>query len=139
MNILLPFSLFQQPVNVLGIVQRVVHEELEFGDDAQLVACAQTELETNLPHIGVDVVADFLCPFAGEDAQVSAADAHVGADAADTHADEHTTGGLSLALKDVAEFLLDEACNLILTCSFHRVLFSGICTAKVMPSCHTTK
>ena len=41
------------------------------------------------------------------------------ADTANANANQHTVGGLCLALKDVAEFLLDEAGYLILTSCFH--------------------
>lgn len=84
------------------------------------MACALSEFVADLGHVGIDVVADFLSSFAGEDAEVAAADAHVGTDAADRDADENTVGGLRLALEDVAEFLLDEAGDFILAGCFHR-------------------
>ena len=44
--------LFQQLINALQVVERVVNEELQFGDDAQLMAQATTQLITDSTHIG---------------------------------------------------------------------------------------
>ena len=107
---------------MLDIVETVVDKELQFGDDAQLVTCACAQLVAYLRGVVIDVVADLLRTFAGEDAEVAAADAHIGADAADADADQHSVGGLCLALEDVAQFFLNEASYFILTCCFHIVI-----------------
>ena len=106
-------------IYILGIVEAVIDEELEFWDDAQLVSRALSQLIANLADVGVDVVADFLSTFAGKNAQVATADAHVGADAAGGDGDDDTPRGLCLALEDIAELLLYEACDFILTSCFH--------------------
>ena len=111
--------LIKKLIYILGVVEAVIDEELEFWDDTQLVARALSQLIANLADVGVDVVADFLCTFAGEDAQVAAADAHVGADAAGGDGDDDTASGLCLALEDVAELFLYKACDFILTSCFH--------------------
>ncbi len=104
---------------MLHIVQAVVHEELELGDDAELFADAGAELIADLPHIGVDVLHYFLGPLAWEDAEVAAAHAHVGTDAASTHAHQHPSHRTCLLLKNVAEFLLNESRYLVLSGCFH--------------------
>jgi hypothetical protein len=61
--------LFQQVVDVLDIVERVVDEELQFGDDAELVALERTQLVADGACLRVDVVEQFLCPGRREDAE----------------------------------------------------------------------
>ena len=101
------------------IVQAVVNEELEFGDDAELFADAGAEFVAHLSLVGVDVLHYLLCPFAREDAEIDAAHAQVGADAAHTHAHQHPSHRTCLLLEDVAQFLLNEACYLVLSGCFH--------------------
>ena len=104
---------------MLHIVQAVVHEELELRDDAELFADAGAELIADLPHIGVDVLHYLLGPLAWEDAEVAAAHAHVGTDAASTDAHQNAPHRTGLFLEDVAQFLLDEACYFVLSGCFH--------------------
>ena len=89
-------------IYILCIIQAVIHEELEFGDDAKLEAGALSELVADLLHVGIDVVADFLSTFAGEDAQIAAAHTHIGTDATGRDGHEDAVGGLRLSLEDVA-------------------------------------
>ena len=111
--------LIKKLIDVLRIVQAVVHEELELRDDAKLEAGALSEFVADLLHVGIDVVADFLGTFAGEDAQIAAAHAHVGTDAAGCDGHEDTACGLGLSLEDVAQLLLNQAGDFILSGCFH--------------------
>ena len=55
--------LFQEFVDVFNIVERVVYEELQLGNDTQLVAHAVTEFEAHLLHVVVDVGNNFSTAF----------------------------------------------------------------------------
>ena len=114
----------EETVDILGVVEAVIDEELELGDDAELVARALSQLVAYLAHVGVDVITYLLCTLTGEDAQVAAADAHIGADAAGGDGDEDTLGGLCLSLEDIAQLLLDEAGDFILSGRFHLSFFT---------------
>ena len=104
---------------MLHIVQAVIHKELKLRDDAELFAYAGAEFVTHLPLIGIDVLHYLLCLLAGEDAQIAAAHAHVGTDAAGCDGHEDTACGLGLSLEDVAQLLLNEASYLVLSGCFH--------------------
>ena len=80
--------LLQESVDVFEIVQAIVYEELEFGDDAELMAHALAEFKTNGWDIAVDVGHNLFAALRGEDAEIGAADAHVGADVALAHRNE---------------------------------------------------
>ena len=73
--------LLQESVDVFEIVQAIVYEELEFGDDAELMAHALAEFKSNGWDITVDVCHNLF-------AEIGAADAHVGADVALAHRNE---------------------------------------------------
>ena len=80
--------LLQESVDVFEIVQAIVYEELEFGDDAELMAHALAEFKTNGWDIAVDVGHNLFAALRGEHAEIGAADAHVGADVALAHRNE---------------------------------------------------
>ena len=80
--------LLQESVDVFEIVQAIVYEELEFGDDAKLMAHALAEFKTNGGDIAVDVGHNLFAAFRGEYAEIGAANAHVGADIALAHRNE---------------------------------------------------
>ena len=80
--------LLQESVNVFEIVQAIVYEELEFGDDAELMAHALAEFKTNGWDIAVDVGHNLFAALRGEYAEIGAANAHVGADVALAHRNE---------------------------------------------------
>ena len=107
---------------MLHIVQAIVDEELELGDDAKLLADARTKFVAHLALVGIDVLHYLLCFLAGKDAEIDAALAQVGTDAADTNADQNAAHGTRLLLENVAQLLLDEACYLILSGCFHDVI-----------------
>ena len=101
------------------IVQAVVNEELEFGDDAELFADASAEFIADLSLVRVDVLHYLLGFLAWEDAEIDAADAQVGTDAASADAHQHASHRTCLLLEDVAQLLLYEASNLVLSGCFH--------------------
>ncbi len=82
--------LLQESVDVFEIVQAIVYEELEFGDDAELMAHALAEFKTNGGDIAVDVGHNLFAALRGEYAEIGAANAHVGADVALAHRNERT-------------------------------------------------
>ena len=83
--------MLQESVDVFEIVQAIVYEELEFGDDAELMAHALAEFKTNGWDIAVDVGHNLFAALRGEHAEVGAANAHVGADVALAHRNERTS------------------------------------------------
>jgi len=106
---------------MFDVIEAVVDEELEFWDDAELFADTGAKFVANLALVGVDVLHDFLCLLAGEDAEIDAALAQVGADAADADADQNATHGTCLLLENVAQLLLDETGYFILSGCFHLI------------------
>ena len=83
--------LLQESVDVFEIVQAIVYEELEFGDDAELMAHALAEFKTNGWDIAVDIGHNLFAALRGEYAKIGAANAHVGADVALAHRNERTS------------------------------------------------
>lgn len=118
-----PLSLFQQFVDSFQIVQRVVHEELQFGDDAQLMTHTGAQLEAYGLHVPIDVLDDFFAPLRGEYAEVGPCYAHVGADAHGADGNQYAGHGLGLQQEDVTQFLLQESGYFILSGGFHTVCF----------------
>lgn len=55
--------LLEQFIDVFDIIKRIVDEEFQFGDDAQLMAHALTQFEAHRLHIGVDISHDFIAFF----------------------------------------------------------------------------
>ena len=98
--------LFQEFVDVLQIVHRIVDEEFEFGDDAQLMPHARAELIANARVLRIDALQDVFRLLRGEDADVCAAYAHVGADVSLRDAHDDARHGFGIFLEDVAQFLL---------------------------------
>ena len=106
---------------MLYIIQAVVDEEFEFRDDAELLADAGAEFVANLALVGVDVLHDFLCLLAGENAEIDAANAQVGADAANADAHQYTSHRTRLLLENVAQLLLNESGYFVLSGCFHLI------------------
>ena len=104
---------------MLNIVQRVVDEELQFRDDAELLANSCAKLVAHLPLVRIDVLHNLLRPLAWEDAEIDAAHAQVGADAAYADAHKHASHSACLLLKDIAQLLLNESGYLVLSGCFH--------------------
>ena len=111
--------LFQQIVNVLDIVERIVEEELQFRNDTKLMTFERTQLVTNGTCLFVHVLQDFLCTIRREHAQVCLCHTEVGAHAHHTHRDQQTMCLASLFLENCAQILLNQSSNLILSCCFH--------------------
>lgn len=55
--------LLEQFIDVFDIIKRIVDEEFQFGDDAQLMAHALTQFEAHRLYVGVDVGHDFIAFF----------------------------------------------------------------------------
>ena len=104
---------------MFNVIQRIVDEELEFRNDAELLADSCAKLEANLLLIGVDVLHYLLCLLAGKDAEIDAANAQVGTDAANTDAYQDASHRACLLLEDVAKLLLNETSYLVLSGCFH--------------------
>jgi len=63
---------------VFEVVEGVVDEELQFGDDAELVAYAVAQFEADAALVVVEVLDDLRGLLRGEDADVGPGDAEVG-------------------------------------------------------------
>ena len=94
---------------MINVIQRVVYEEFQLGDDTQLLTHAGSQLVAHLLLVVVDVLHNLLCPFAGEYTQVGAADTKVGADATGTHTNQYSSHSAGLLLKDITQFLLNQS------------------------------
>ena len=104
---------------MFDVIQRIVHKELQLRDDAELFAHAGAELVAHLSLVGVDVLNDLFRLVAWEDAEIDAAHAQVGADAAYADAHKHASHSACLLLKDIAQLLLYEASYFVLSGCFH--------------------
>ena len=104
---------------MLYVVERVVNEEAQLGNDAQLVSDACTQFVAYGLGIGIDVVDDLFAPFGGEDAQISGADAQVGTDACACHRHHDASHHACLALEDEAKLFLQQSCYTVLSCLLH--------------------
>ena len=111
--------MLQEFIDVFNIIQRVVDEELQLRNDTQLLSHACAQFVANLPLVVIDVLHNLLGAFAGEYTQVSTTDAKVGTYAAGAYTNQHTTHGAGLLLEDIAQLLLNESGNFILSCCFH--------------------
>ena len=111
--------MLQEFINVFNVIQRVIDKELQFGNDSQLLSHACAQFVANLLLVVIDVLHNLLGAFAGEHTQVSTTDTKVGTYAAGAYTNQHTTHGAGLFLEDIAQLLLNESCNFILSCCFH--------------------
>ncbi len=93
---------------MFNVIQRVVPEELQLRDDAQLLSHTQAQFVAHLLLVVVDILKNLLRTFAGENAQVSPADAQIRADAAGAYTYQYTAHGAGLFLEYIAQFLLNE-------------------------------
>ena len=93
---------------MFNIIQRVVSEELQLGDDTQLLSYTRSQFVAHLLLVVVDVLNNLLGLLTGEYAQVSAADTEVGTDATGAYTYQNTSHSTGLLLEDVAQLLLDE-------------------------------
>ena len=100
------------------IVQAVVHEELELRNDAQLFAYSSAEFEANLLLVDIDVLNNLLSPLAWKDTEIYATYTQVRANAASTDTHQNAPHRTCLLLEDVAQLLLYEASNLVLSGCF---------------------
>ena len=103
------------------IVERVIHKELQFWNDAQLMAHAVSQFKTHLLLVGVHILNDFIGLLTGEHTQIHPTYAHVGTDATGTDTHQHTMHAACLPYKYLTEFLLYQSGYLILSCAIHNL------------------
>ena len=86
----------EKTVDILGIVQRIIHEECQFGRLTQLITHALSQFVAYSLGRGIDTLDDFGRPLGGEYGQIGASHRQVGADThgADTHQRAMGLGGL---------------------------------------------
>ena len=106
---------------MLDVIQRIVDEELQFRDDAELLANAGAKFVANLLLVGIDVLHNLFRLLTREYAEINAADTQVGTYAANADAHQHASHLACLPLEDVAQFLLYEAGYLVLSGCFHLI------------------
>ena len=70
-------------------------------------------------HVGIDVLHDFFTSLRREDAQIYTRVTHIGTDADNADRNQHARHGLGLQKENLAQFLLNEAGNLVLSGCFH--------------------
>ena len=117
--------LLQQFVNVVNVVERIVDEEFQFGDDAQLIAQATAQLVAQFAHIAVDILQYLGRALRREDAEIAAAHAEVGTDTYGADRYEYAVEGGRLFLEYIAQFLLDEARDFLLSGGIHSMSMKG--------------
>ena len=114
--------MFQQALDVLDIVERIVEVEFKMGDDAQLLALAEAEAAPQVGGVFADELEEPLFGPLADDHQrdVDAGDGEVGGDA---HLGDGDKGlakdRLGLFEEYLAHILLDEAAYLVLACALH--------------------
>ena len=110
---------------MVNIVERIVNEEFQFGDDAELVAQALSQFVAEFAYVPVDVVQNFFGTLAGKDAQIASAHTEVGTDADCADRDQHAMEACRLFLENVTQFFLDEAGYFLLSGGIHSVGYEG--------------
>lgn len=116
--------LLQEVLNVLYVVERVVDEEFELRDDAQLLAFAHAEAAAQVGGVFLYDAEDLFFAHSayGEDAQVDAGYGEVGRDAYACDGDERVAHyGLHFFQEDFAHILLYESGDFVLSCCLHDV------------------
>ena len=73
-------QLLQKFVDAFNIIQGVINEELQLGDDAKLMTHTITQLETDSLRIVVDVLHNFFCLRRREYTKICTDNTHVRAD-----------------------------------------------------------
>ena len=113
------FLFLQQFVDVGYVIERVVDEKLQFGNNAELESYALSQFETQGAHVCVDVCEQFLGAFGRENAKIGFANAQVGTYAAFAYRNDYAARCARLLLEYVAQFFLQKARYLVLSCGFH--------------------
>ena len=117
---------FQEALDVLDIVERVVEVEFEMGDDAQLLTFAEAEAPPQVGRVLADELEEPLFGPLADNHQrdVDAGDGEVGGDAHLGDGDKRRTEDrLGLAEEDIAHILLDKAADFVLSCALHGFSF----------------
>ena len=110
---------------MVNVVERIVDEEFQFGDDAQLIAQATAQLVAQFAHIAVDIVKDFGRALRWEDAEIAAAHTEVGTDTYSADRHKYAVEAGRLFLEYIAQFLLDEARDFLLSSGIHSMSMKG--------------
>ena len=115
---------------MVNVVERIVDVELQLGAAAQLVTRLLGELVAYAALVLVDVIHNLLSTLAGEDAQANIGDAQVWRNAYAAHADECPTCLGGLAAEDLAQFLLYQTADFLLSCCIHYIDCLSFCGCK---------
>lgn len=123
----------EKAVDVFDVVERVVKEEAQFGNDAQLVAQSCAELVSDSFLVLSDVFQDFFTFLRREDAQIGCADAEVWRYFGACDADDDAVCHSRLALENLCEFLLYQSCYAIFSGILHNIYIirCGLAQVKV--------
>ena len=111
----------QQVIDIVDVVQRIIQEELQVGDHAQLVAFPCAQFVTYLPCPGTDHFEQGVLVFRGKKTEIDPGDGKVFGNA--DLGNRYQRAGKMIAclfLENSAEILLDEAGDFLLTSRFHR-------------------
>ena len=120
-SLLILLVLVQELVDVVDVVERVVNVELELRATAQLVAHLLGKLVADASLVLIDIVDDGLGIFAGKDAQTHVGHTQVRRDTHAAHRHECATGLCRLAAEDLAQLLLHQAADFLLSCRIHSI------------------
>ena len=93
-----------------------IGKESQFGNDSELVPLQRAELSADSSGIIGNLVHQFLFAIVGEDAQVDIGDAQVGRHTHLAHRDEYAAYLFGVSEEDVAEVLLYQSGDFVLTC-----------------------
>ena len=100
--------LFQQFVYAVYVVETVVLEEPQLGNDTQLVSHALAQFKPDGLLAVVDIGQHLFAALRREDAQVGGTDAQVGTDPDAGDAHQHAVEQAGLALEDFGQLLLEQ-------------------------------
>ena len=110
---------------MVDVVERIVDKEFQFGNDAQLIAQTTAQLVAQFAHIAVDIFQNFGRALGREDAEIAATHAEVGADTYGADRYEYAVEAGRLFLEYIAQFLLDEARDFLLSGGIHAARLKG--------------
>lgn len=94
---------------MVDVVERVINEEIEFGNFAKLETDFLAEIEADGLGVGLDVIEDFLAVAGRENAEIDTGRAEVGSNMDSADRNQHTMSFCRLEAENFAQFLLDEA------------------------------
>lgn len=108
-------------VNLLHAVERRIHMEVELRNNTKLIVLQVAQLKANGSLVFLYLGNNLLTTIGWEDRKVDMCDAQVGGNAHLTYRNKEAIAqALGIAKKDIAQILLHEAGNLLLTCCLHK-------------------